>query len=289
MLRIYSSMFFVVVIFAKPAAAQHVHEQHPTIMHDGYYRVELEGSDHSNPSVQLDSEGNYMIFNEWLVNSSCNEVERGNSYSRSVSHRVHVQITGEIEWGVEAGAKILAAELKTYSKARVELNGGWSGEWKEVLSFSSKTDLKPCQKIWYVFLKNRRKASGFVDTWEHKITCLRPSTLDIAHTYCNKRRLSGTGVGWGTHIGEHVQRGLVENCPCSDIDSDTVHVFDPTVPVPVPEIDPPVEGDSEQGGTDQNSTQEGEVTGSPPPSPEQEPEWKLMNPIKKDNTDRQDD
>ena len=209
---------------AATSLGQHVHEDHPTTNHSGYYRATLEGNGHSNPTVRLNSNGNYMIFNEWLINSTCNEVERGNTYTRTVTHKVHVGIEGEVEWGAEAGASVLAAELRTYSKARVQLNGGWSGEWKEQLTFSSNATLQKCQKIWYVFIKNRRTASGHVHTWEHKITCMNPSTLDVATTYCSYRKLNGTGVGWGTHIGEHVQRGLVNNCPCTDIDPDTTHV-----------------------------------------------------------------
>lgn len=261
------------IIFVPLVAGQHIHDDHPVYLHGGgYHRSSLEGAGHSTPIVKLDDSGLYMIFNEWLINSTCKKVERGNTYSRSVLHKVHVGVEGEVEWGAEAGAKILAAELKTYSKARVQLNGGWSGEWKEELSFSSKTELDPCQKVWYVFLKNRTRASGSVYTWEHKITCIHGKTGKSAVTYCNRKKLEGTGVGWGTHLGEHVQRGLVDPCPCSNIDPDTTHVFDPTVPVPVPDPNP------DDSDTDDEET-------APPPK-EEEPEWILQNPLKKTTSEQ---
>lgn len=249
------------------AWGQHVHEDHPVQLHNGHNRVELQGIGHSNPVVTLDSDGYYLIFSEWLINSTCDNVERGNTYKRSVTHRVHVDLTGEVEWGAEAGAKVLAAELKTFSKARVSLGGGWSGEWKEELTFSSKIELKKCQKVWYVFLKNRREASGTIYSWEHRIICMNGKTGKLAYTYCNKRKLKGVGVGWGTHLGEHVQRGLVNPCPCSNIDPDTTKVFDPTVPVPVPELERPIIEDAESPDAPSAPSPPAPTGGHPDPTP----------------------
>lgn len=47
------------------------------------------------------------------------------------------------------------------------------------------------------------------------------------------RTLQGSGVGWGDHWGEHVQRGLVLGCKCDDIDDDTITVNEPSIPTVV--------------------------------------------------------
>lgn len=236
---------------------QHIHEAHPPQHHGPrkeWYRSGLESKGFLKPVVKLTSKGNRMIFNEWLINSTCNDdVERGNSYTKSVTHKVHVSVSPSWEWGTEASAKALALELKATAKARVELNVGWEGTWKEELSFSSKTKLKRCQKIWYVFVKNRRRAEGYVNCYEHKVTCRNWVTGQTIVNYCSVKKMQGFAVGWGTHIGEHVQRGLVKNCPCADIDPETEHVFTPDVLVPVPELEgsekPVVSGDPGPGTT----------------------------------------
>lgn len=258
------------VLLGHDAVGQHVHNAHPPEHHGKnrmWYRIKLEGPGHTWPTVKLQANGNYMIFNEWLINSTCNDnVERGNTYSRSVTHSIHVEIEGEVSWEFKAGAKLLAAELKAQSRARVQLSGGWQGTWKEELSFSSKTKLKRCQRIWYVFLKNRRRAVGHIHCFSHKITCRNSNTQAEGITYCSLKQVNGTGVGWGTHIGEHVQRGLTKDCPCADIDPDSKHVFEPSIPVAVPEPE----------GTDEDTIEE--TPDEPAPR-----EYKVQNPISEEN------
>ena len=233
------TLAFLVSCFATGAFGQkhngkHVHDNHPTSSHANIWkRTSLTGSGYSTPIIKLEASGWDVLFDEWLVNSTCNDdVERGNEYSRTVTHTVNVQLTGSYEWGAEVGAKVLAAELKATTKARVELSGGWQGEWAESLKFSSKFKLKKCQKIYYSFIKNRKAASGSVHTWEHKVVCT-DDTGQEATNHCACRTIPGTSVGWGTHYGEHVQRGLVKDCPCSDIDPQTTLVFEPSVVVAV--------------------------------------------------------
>ena len=261
----------LLIVFMMPVAVfgQHIHDSHPSTPHgkqNAWKRKTLEGPGHSTPIVKLTSSGNYMIFNEWLINSTCNEnVERGNRYEKSVHHKVHVTLGGEYEWGAEAGAKLLAAEVKATTRAKVSLEGGWEGSWQEDLIFSSKVTLKPCQKMWYVFLKNKRTAEGEVEAWSHKVTCYNTNSHKEWSGYCEKKKITGTGVGWGTHLGEHVQRGLVKGCPCDNIDPNSEPVFDPSVPVPVPEpegtssdgiqSDGIQSGGSPQLGTDREKTQ----------------------------------
>jgi len=264
-MKLVISILIVLVTANTYTFGQHIHKQHPNTTHDGeWQRAYLDGPGHSTPIVKLDSNSLHVIFSEWLTNSTCNEaVERGNNYERSVTHAVSVNLTGSYEWGAEAGAKVLAAEMKATTKAKIELAFGWTGTWTEKLSFSSKVKLKKCQKIWYVFTKTRKKASGSVITWEHKMKCVNIKTGKSEYSFCDRRELSGKSVGWGTHVGEHVQRGLVKPCPCRDIDEDSVHVFDPSIPVPVP---------------DPNPTSETEVT---PVKMETPIEMKQMNPIRK--------
>ncbi len=234
-----------------------IHDLHPTTLHSGYKRVSLGGPGNSTAVVKLDSSNFVTIFSEWLVNNSCNDtVERGNSYSREVTHKVHVTLTGSYEWGAEAGASILAAEVKATTKAKVELSGGWEGTWKESLSFSSKIKLSKCQKIFYYFGKTKNVGSGTITTWEHKIVCAcqRHTNCNSQSTkYCDKRTLSGNGVGWGAHYGEHVQRGLVDPCPCSNIDEDTRPVLEPQIPGVIV--------------ADPSETETGESTVEDPPTP----------------------
>lgn len=222
-------------LHAQGSGGQHIHQLHPTELHGAWRRIELAGPGHTTPIVTLDSSNFELIFSEWLVNNTCNaSVERGNEYSRKVTHQVHVNLTGSYEYGAEAGASILAAEIKTTATARVELNFGWTGTWEESLSFSSKINLSKCQKVFYYFGKPKNVASGRVTTWEHKITCQINGGTRKYVNYCDRRTLSGNGVGWGAHYGEHVQRGLVDPCPCGDIDDDTRPTVDPQIPGVIP-------------------------------------------------------
>lgn len=257
----YRVFFFLAIgVLASPTAlfgqagaggGGHIHDLHPTTLHGGYKRVSLGGPGNSTPVVKLDSSNFETIFSEWLVNNSCNDsVERGNNYSREVTHKVHVTLTGSYEWGAEAGATVLAAEVKATTKAKVELQGGWEGSWKESLSFSSKINLSKCQKIFYYFGKTKNVGSGTVTTWEHKIVCACQQHTNCNYRvtkYCDKRTLSGSGVGWGAHYGEHVQRGLVDPCPCDDIDDDTRPVLEPQVPGVIVADPAEVESDETNG------------------------------------------
>lgn len=136
------------------------------------------------------------------------------------------------ESGAEAGANLLAAEIKSTVKAKIELRGGWKGEWKESLAFSSKFNLKKCQQVYYYFGKQKYTAKGEITTWEHEVVCQcarHKNCGAVSINYCDLRQLTGNGTGWGAHYGEHVQQGLVADCPCEDIDENTRHVMRPQV------------------------------------------------------------
>lgn len=210
----------------------HIHDLHPVAGHGSnnhWNRISLEENGYETPIVKLDSSGFERIFSEWLVNSTCTDgVERGNEYTSSVTHEVHVGGGVELAYGYEAAASILAAEIKTTASVKVNLNGGWKGTWNEELKFSSKFSLAKCQKIWYYFGKTKKTASGSIVAYQHRITC-RCSHGDTDINYCGKNTLSGNGVGWGDHWGEHVQRGLIDPCPCRDKDINTTYVLEPAI------------------------------------------------------------
>lgn len=204
-------------ILAVTAFGEHVHDLHPTTSHgnqlaDGGYarRVALEDGEGFSSIVTLDSDAWEVILDHIENNYTGTPVPVTISQQRSRTHSVSVG--GEVSVGgsVEAEAGQLFAKLKATAEANVTFSGSWTGTYEEGINISSSNTVPPHWSYQYQYKKKSKTASGYVDCYDHKITCQCSNCTYQWVNYCNQVTLTGSAEGWGVESGNWYDLGSNE-------------------------------------------------------------------------------
>ena len=195
MRRICSALIACQLFFLSDISAGHVHDLHPSTVHDGIYqRVSMETGETSltfpmpNPQVSWD-----MAYDETVINASnlvvTSKFAQTRSFISTAAVTKSISGSGELKWTSNL--------LITGAEAKLGFTGSLSGTdtttRSETMSVDLTLSLPACSKIRVWKKVQVKSLNASFDAWDHKITCQSSSNSDKFYTYCNREVLYLSG------------------------------------------------------------------------------------------------
>ncbi len=238
MIHSFAKIVVCLLLLSACTMAQHVHDLHPTTVHDDLYkRVSLEDGETTLKFVMPNpGESWNMIFDERLTNRSnlvgSAKYSTTRSFISSATVTKSLAVSGEISW--KSNMLITGAEAKLGFVGT--LTGTDTTSKSEIMNVDLTLPLPACARV-RVWKKVKIKTLGAnFDAWDHKITCQSTRTSERFHTYCNREVVYVSGRSF--ELGETTIEP-VEALPASECMTSTT-LIPPTTPptTPLPTIPP---------------------------------------------------
>lgn len=204
-----------VLVAAAAAQPGHIHDRHPTTVHDtNWVRTGLDSNWVGPPNVTGTGPTEELLFQRTFENATCDPVTITVSETFTRTHTVTLSGTITVGGSVEAAAGVLFSSLKATAHASVAFSG--SNTSTNTVSYTiSETTVNPkCHKKHFKATLDAYSSSGTIDCADHRITCTQNGTGRTAINWCNKTSISGSGKGWESGTNRWSDLGDITPCPC---------------------------------------------------------------------------